>query len=218
MQVRRFLLSGLVVPVAAALAMGSAEAQVIKSSWNGPGTGAFAAPWTEVSPVAFEGYYTHYRLDAGGDDRFGIDGVGARLLWKRMSRDSLPFTSRFGLGIFGEYAPSNDLGFSLLHAGLQGDVTLVSQPWFGRLMPIASLGAGVLHASIDEVNQTPWAVLSPVPLGKRSMTTFTLTPAAGLKLALWREFGLRTDARDLVTFRDGTHHNWQLTAGLSFPF
>jgi hypothetical protein len=217
MQGRRFLLSGLVVPVVAALALSSAGAQV-KSSWTGSGTGAFEAPWAGVSPVAFEGYYTHYRLDADGDDRFGMNGVGARLLWTPMSRDSLPFTSRFELGIFGEYAPSNDLGFSLLHAGLQGDVTLLSQPWFGRLMPIASLGAGVLHSNVDAVKDMPGAVLSPVPVRTRSTTSFALTPAAGLKLALWREFGLRTDARDLVTFRDGTRHNWQITAGLSFPF
>jgi hypothetical protein len=217
MQVRRFLLAGLVVPVVAALALSSAGAQV-RSSWTGPGTGAFEAPWAGVNPVAFEGYYTHYRLDADGDDRFGMNGVGARLLWTPMSRDSLSFASRFGLGIFGEYAPWNDLGFSLFHAGLQGDVTLLSQPWFGRLMPIASLGAGVLHSNVDAVNEMSGAVLSPVPLGTRSTTSFTLSPAAGLKLALWREFGLRADARDLVTFRDGTRHNWQLAAGLSFPF
>jgi len=105
-----------------------------------------------------------------------------------------------------------------MHAGLQSDVTLLSQPWFGRVMPIASLGVGVLHSNVDAVHEMSGAVLSPVPLGTRSTTSVTLTPAAGLKLALWRDFGLRVDARDLVTFRDGTRHNWQLTAGLSFPF
>lgn len=214
MRVRRLLLSGLVVPVAAALPLSTAEAQV-KSLGSGPGTGSFEVPWTGANPVAFEGYYSHYRLDTDGDERFGMNGVGARLMWRPTPADSLGVPARFGLGVFAEYAPENDLDFSLFHAGLQGDLTLVSQPWFGRLTPVVSLGAGVLRSDVsDEQN----AGSSEVPLGMRSTTTFALTPAAGLKVGLWRPIGLRGDVRDLVTFRNGTRHNWQFTAGLSFPF
>ena len=214
MRVRRLLLAGLVVPVAATLALSTAEAQV-QSWWAGRGTGSFAVPWTGSNPIAFDGYYTHYRLDTDGDERFGMNGVGARLMWRPTSGDSVGIPARLGIGVFGEYAPATDLGFSLLHAGLQGDMTLVSQPWYGRLTPIASLGAGVLHTNVDE---TLRAASSGVPIGVRSTTAFTLTPAAGVKLGLWRQIGLRADARDLVTFRDGPRHNWQFTAGLSFPF
>ena len=230
MSVRRFLLSGLVVPVAAALALSTAEAQV-RSSWNGPGTGSFEVPWNGASPVAFEGYYTHYRLDGDGDDRVGMNGLGARLMWRPTSRDSLGVVPRFGLGVFGEYAPADDLGFSLLHAGVQSDLLLVSQPWFGRVTPIASLGAGVLHANGDDPlvatatrvaqrarSMTTLALAPVAGISARSSTTFALSPAAGAKVALWREFGLRADARDLLTFRGGARHNLQLTAGLSFPF
>ncbi len=230
MQVRRLLLSGLVVPVAAALALSPAEAQV-KSSMNGSGTGSFEAPWWGASPVAFEGYYTHYRMDAGGDDRSGMNGVGARLMWRPMSPEPVTESPRFGLGIFGEYAPSSDLGVSLLHAGVQGDLMLVSNPWFGRVTPLASLGAGVLRTNVDDeakaassqrsVLAGPTSTFALTPIAgttAASTTSFVLSPAAGMKLSIWRDLGLRADVRDLVTFRDGTRHNWQYTAGLSFPF
>jgi hypothetical protein len=45
-----------------------------------------------------------------------------------------------------------------------------------------------------------------------------VTPAAGMAFEFWRDIGLRADVRYLVTFRDATRHNWQFTAGLSFPF
>ena len=227
MQVRRFLLSGLIVPVAAMVALGTAEAQV-KSSWNGPGTGSFEVPWSGASPVTFEGYYTHYRLDTPGHDRLRMNGLGARLVW-RPSGDSPSVTPRLGLGVFGEYAPSDNLGFSLLHAGVQSDLMLAPQPWFGRVTPIASLGAGVLHASVEDsfaaasrdaqrLRATMLALAPVAEINARSSTTFALSPAAGAKLALWRELGVRGDVRDLVTFRGGMRHHLQLTAGLSFPF
>lgn len=213
MRIRRFLLPGLVVPVAAGLALGSAEAQV-RSAMTGRGTGSFEVPWSGVSPVGFEGYYTHYRLDVDGEGRFGMNGVGARLMWQPTTGDSLS-APRFGLGLFGEYAPEDDLGFSLFHAGIQGDVTLVRQPWFGRLTPVASLGAGLLRSSVDDRST---AAARRVHLARQSETSFALTPAAGVKLALWQRLGIRADARDLVTFRGGPWHNWQFTAGVSFPF
>ena len=116
---------------------------------NGPGTGSFEVPWTGASPVAFEGYYTHYRFDADGDDRVGMNGLGARLKWRPTSLDSMPVMPRFGLGVFGEYAPEDKLVLSLLHVGIQGDLMPVSQPWLGRVTPMVSLGAGLLHANVD---------------------------------------------------------------------
>ena len=230
MQVRRFLLSGLVVPVAAALALSTAEAQV-KSSWNGSGTGSLEVPWSGASPVAFEGYYSHYRLDTDGDDRLGMNGLGARLMWRPTSRDSLSVVPRFGVGIFGEYAPGDDIGFSLLHAGIQSDLMLMARPWLGRVMPVASLGAGLVRTNVDDAVATvsnrlvqrarsmTGLALTPVAgINARSSTTFALSPSAGAKVALWRDLGVRGDVRDLVTFRGGTRHHLQLTAGLSFPF
>jgi hypothetical protein len=54
MQIRRFL-PGLVVPVVAALALSTAEAQV-RSSWNGAATGSLEVPWPGSRPVTFDGY------------------------------------------------------------------------------------------------------------------------------------------------------------------
>ena len=216
MQIRRFL-PGLVVPVVAALALSTAEAQV-RSSWNGAATGSLEVPWPGSRPVTFDGYYTHYRLDTDGDDRFAMNGVGARLMW-RSKGDSLGLPPRLGFGIFGEYAPADNVGLSLLHMGLQGDLNLLSKPLGNRLTPIASLGAGMLRSSVSGSTPLPSARLgirsAPVV---RSATSFALTPAAGVKLDLWRNLGVRGDMRDLMTFRDGTQHNWQFTAGLSFPF
>jgi hypothetical protein len=214
MNIRRVLRGGLVVPVVAALALSPAEAQVT-TSWTNPGTGSFEVPWFGSKPVAFEGYYTHYRLDADGEDRFGMNGVGARLMWRPAPGDSLSSMPRLGLGLFGEYAPASDLGFSLVHLGVQGDLTLVPEPWFGRLMPVVSLGAGLLRSNVDDGSEgTP----SQFPVGSRSTSAFAVTPAAGMAFEFWRDIGLRADVRYLVTFRDATRHNWQFTAGLSFPF
>ena len=58
-----------------------------------------------------EGYYSHYRFDVPGD-RLGMNGIGARFLWRPGVEDytAPSFASRFALGVFGEYAPDQDKG------------------------------------------------------------------------------------------------------------
>jgi hypothetical protein len=120
------------------------------------------------------------------------------------------------VGVFAEYAPTQDRGFAILHAGAQGDLRLTSSPLFGRVEPIASLAAGALWVDVD--NQ-PKAQLSGFPLAGRGTTTFALTPSIGTRVNLWRELGLRVDLRDVMTFRDQKAlHNYQFATGLSFAF
>lgn len=167
-------------------------------------------------PITVEGYYTHYRLDAEGNDRLGMNGIAARLMW---NADALvPGTaleSRVAAGLFAEYAPTQDRGFSLLHAGVQGDVRLTSAPLFGRVTPLGSLALGALWTDVED---GPAAIASRFPLGTRSTGTFALSPSVGARIALWRQLGFRADVRDVITFRHRTLHNMQLASGLSFEF
>ena len=172
-----------------------------------------------TGPVAVDGYYSYYRLDAVGND-VGMNGIGARVLWYPWrgtisSDDAARFQSRVGLGLYGEYAPAQDRGFSMFRTGVQGDVSLLHRPLFGRVSPVASLGVGVLRTNLDNASQ---AAATGFPLGTESTTAFSLAPSVGARIGLWRQLGLRADAGDVVTFRGDTRHNVQLTAGLSFPF
>lgn len=174
-----------------------------------------SSPW--AGPLTVEGYYTHYRLATSGADRFGMHGIGGRLLWNGALRfaglESLP--SRSAVGVFAEYAPTQDRGFSLIHTGAQGDFNLAPRRLFGRVTPIASLAAGALWTDVEDENT---AIATGFPLAARRTTTFALTPAAGLRVGLWRELGLRADVRDVMTFRHKTLNNIQFATGLSFVF
>jgi hypothetical protein len=206
MKLNSILRSGLVAAAVLGMA-GALQAQSVSSS----------SPWSWAGPLTVEGYYTHYRLDTNGDDRFGMNGIGGRLMWSGAMRaagvQSLP--SRTALGVFAEYAPTQDRGFSILHAGAQGDIRLTSTPLFGRVLPIASLAAGALWTDVEDA---PKAQLSGFPLAARRTTTFAATPSLGARVGLWRELGLRADLRDVITFRHQTLHNWQFATGLSFTF
>ena len=207
MKLNRILRSGLVAVAVTVAAAGDIQAQRVAPQETSPWSG----------PLTVEGYYTHYRLDAAGDDRFGMNGIGGRLMWSGALRvagvESLP--SRAAVGIFAEYAPTQDRGFSILHAGAQGDIRLTSTPLFERVTPIASLAAGALWTDVEDTSK---ALSTGFPLAARRTTTFAVTPSVGLRVGLWRELGLRADVRDVMTFRHQTLHNLQFATGLSFVF
>ncbi len=200
--IHRILASSAVLALAATLSAGSAHAQIGQEQ-----------EWRGLGPFNVEGYYTHYRLDGEGD-RVGMDGVGARLIWALGPSDDMRVRSRSALGVFAEYAPRQDLGFTMWHAGLRGDLNLLRQPWLGRVSPVLSLGAGALSTKVERAEDKEISF----PLGTKSTTAFALTPSIGTRVKLWRQLGIRADVSDLVTFRDGTRHNVQFTAGVSLPF
>jgi hypothetical protein len=178
--------------------------------------GMMSAPG--IHPTAhgvFEGYYSHYRVHAPGD-RIGMNGVGARFVWRPTATDysMLIRPSRFALGLFGEYAPEQSKGFSVGHVGLQGDMNVFSTPLYGRVSPVLSLAAGVLWTN----RNGPALDSREFSLADQSTTTFALAPSLGTRVGLWRQLGLRADVRDLVTFKDRTLHHPQIAAGLSLPF
>jgi hypothetical protein len=186
-------------------------------------------PLTPKTRVTFDGYYAHFRLDARGDDRIGMDGMGARIMWRptMMADDTPILPSRIAFGLFAEYAPEQATGFSVAHAGLQGDLHVLESPLYGRVIPVVSLGAGALWArnapgTAPTASNKPASLLrsstAAFPLATSNATTFAVSPAVGVRVGLWRQLGLRADARDVVTFRDGTLHNLQFAAGLSYPF
>lgn len=171
--------------------------------------------WTGLGPLTVEGYHTHYRLDTAGDKRISKNGIGGRLMWRGFDVAAFgSFASRAAAGLFAEYAPTQDGGFTIVHAGVQGDVHLLREPLFGRVMPLASLAAGGLWTDVDGAGLRT----TDFPLGNRSTGTFALTPSLGTRIGLWRQLGMRVDVRDVVTFRPRTLHNWQFASGLSFTF
>lgn len=199
---RRALLSCLVVPTMAAVPLAVAGAQASSTE-------------TGVGTLLIDGYYTNYRLETLDDDRLGMGGMGARLMW-RLGDENVPaILNRTAVGLYAEYAPAEDKGFALLHAGLQGDFNLVRAPLFGRLEPAVSLGAGVLQTSVENSTESTLSRFEP---GLRKSASFTLSPAIGARISLWRQLGLRADARDFIIFHGGALHNPQFTVGLSFLF
>lgn len=162
-----------------------------------------------------DGYYSHYRLSTPGE-RVGVDGIGARLMWNPARADygATALPSRFAMGMFGEYVPEQGKGFSVGHVGVQGDMNVLKWPLYGRVMPVASLGAGVLWTD----RAGPGISRPEFSLVDRSVRTFTLAPSFGTRVGLWRQMGLRADVRDVVTFRDRTLHHVSFATGLSLPF
>lgn len=217
---RRVLLAGLVLPVLGALVGGTAQAQ------------EESTPFTMGRGASFEGYYTHFRLDARGGDWKSANGFGGRLMWYPGGRQTQAAwqAPRLGLGAFAEYAPEQDPGFTLLHAGVQGDLRLVDTPLFGRVEPMLGLGVGALRTNgvdlfTDRVVPSPaepsvvgMPSLQVASDNDRAVTTLALSPTIGARVGLFRNLAARADVRDLVTFRDGTKHNLQIAAGLSLPF
>lgn len=183
----------------------------------GPGQAQTTAPSTvEPEPNrSVEAYYSHYRFDVPGD-RLGMNGVGARLMWRPTVEDyaSPGFASRFAFGVFGEWAPDQDKGLKAGHVGVQSDMNVFATPLFGRVSPVASLGAGAFWT--DRVG--PAIDSNDFSIQNKSIRSFALTPALGARVGLWRQLGLRADVRDLITFEEETLHHVQLSAGLSFPF
>jgi hypothetical protein len=173
------------------------------------------APAVSPRPALFEGYYTHFNFDRS-DGRVGMNGMGARLMWNPIRADygATTLPARFAIGLFGEWAPNQDKGFSVAHFGVQSDLSVVQSPLFGRVLPVVSMSAGALRtdrsgAAISEAD---------FELGDRSLTMFALAPSLGTRVGIWRQLGLRGDARDVMTFRDRTRHHAQFSAGLSLPF
>jgi hypothetical protein len=166
--------------------------------------------------LEFDGYFTHYRLDAD-NDRMGVDGVGGRLSWRPVSGDVVAIPSRFAFGAFIEFTPKGDDDFQTFHTGLQSDFRLFRTPWLGRIDPLISLGAGAFHTDSEVRGSVHLG--REFPLARRDKTTaFALSPSVGTRLHVWRTLGVRADLRDVITFKGETLHNWQIAAGLTFPF
>ena len=163
-----------------------------------------------------EGYYSHYRFDTPGS-RTAMNGIGARVMWNvaRTDYGATALPSRFAVGMFGEYAPNQEgRSFSLGHVGVEGDMNVLQKPLFGRLLPVASLGAGMLWTN----REGPEIQSVDFTLGNRSERLFALSPSVGTRVGLWRDLGLRAQVRDLITFRDEPRNHLQLSAGLSFSY
>ena len=163
-----------------------------------------------------EGYFSHYSFDTPGS-RLGMSGMGARVMWNvaRTDYGATALPSRFAVGMFGEYAPNQEgRGFSLGHVGVEGDLNVLQKPLFGRVLPVASLGAGMLWTNRDG----PDIKTIDFTLGNRSERLFALAPSLGTRVGLWRQLALRAQVRDLITFRDEPLNHLQLSAGLSLGY
>jgi hypothetical protein len=163
-----------------------------------------------------EGYFSHYSFDTPGS-RIGADGIGARVMWNvaRTDYGATALPSRFAVGMFGEYAPKQaSRNFSLGHVGVEGDMNVLQKPLFGRVLPVASLGAGMLWTN----REGPEIKTVDFTIGNRSERLFALSPSVGTRIGLWRQLGLRAQVRDLMTFRDEPLNHLQLSGGLSFSY
>jgi hypothetical protein len=211
----------------------------------GPAAGQSAArplAWAASRP-ALEAAYTRLRVDAAGQS-VPVDGLGVRLMWNlapELARGA-GLRPRTDLGLYGAFAPGRSAAagaaVSTLAAGVAADVRPLAEPlaarWVGRVDPFVSLGAGVLSTRGSTLAQaaaprtlvlsdgrrvTQFAAAAGVtPLRASSRTAFTLTPGAGVRVPVSPTVAVQADARDFVTFRDGTRHNWALGLGVRVGF
>ncbi|HEX7123733.1 MAG TPA: hypothetical protein VF178_15255 [Gemmatimonadaceae bacterium] len=173
---------------------------------------------------AVEEYMTRYRLGIQGD-RVGMNGIGGRVLWNATLGSADAMLARpAALGLYVEYAGGRDEVATVLHGGLQGDVSLVSTPWFGRLEPVASLGLGVMRMREHPAAQLPNPPAAGVSIMQspvqRARTDYyaTVTPGLGMRVGLFRQLGVRADVRDVITAGSGVDEHLSFTGGLSLTF
>lgn len=173
---------------------------------------ATRTPWPTRQP-AVDAFHTRLHLDAN-DGRVGVDGIGGRLMWSAARPGDAGaswLADHASLGLLASHAPAPSRGFSALHLGAVVD--LQPAPIGGRATPFLSLGAGVLRTTVSSKMR---ASRPRSPLTERSNTAPTLSPGAGLRVALVPGIALQADVRDLVTFRGDTRHNVALETGLRF--
>ena len=174
-------------------------------------------PW-QVRQPAVDGFHTRLHL-AANEGRVGVDGIGGRLMWSATRPDGADaswLADHASIGLLASHTPAQSLGFSTLHLGAVVDVQPLATPLAGRVTPFLSLGAGMLRTTVSSSVRASARPTSP--LTERSNTAPTLSPAAGLRVALVPGIALQADVRDLVTFRGDTRHNLGLGAGLRFGF
>jgi len=196
MKARLFSLCTAAALVAAPL--GAAQAQY-DTNMNG-------AP----SKYTLELYLAQYSFDAGaGNDRTGIGGVGARMMFGRGDATKVvsTFFNRARAGVFATYtAEQKDI--TTWHIGGQADFPLFAAPIAnGYLDPFVSLGAGLFRSSIDVIG------------ADNTTNNFALTPAVGTLFPLTGAIKFRGDIRDAIVFNDGdASNNWVFEGGISIGF
>lgn len=179
--------------------------------------------------VAVEQYMGRYEFGLA-EDRVATHGMGGRVMWRQFlgePTDAAPLR-RAALGLFAEYAGGGNDVVSMLHGGVQGDVSLLTRPLWGRIEPVVSLGLGVLRlrTSGDEqrdlrpqtLTSAPLAIAVVPVLPTRTEFAATVTPSLGVRVGLLRQLGVRADVRDVMAAGNGLHHHWSFTGGLSFAF
>jgi hypothetical protein len=166
------------------------------------------------SRPALEGFYTQIRFDANGT-ALHADGIGAKLMWSPSAFDTTEssFFGRTSLGLYGMYTPAQSftpgLRFSSVGVGAVAELRPFVSPLASRIDPFVSVGAGVLHTSVDRTVSP-----APSPLLDRSRSVFTVAPGVGARVMLTPSAAVQGEVRDLMTFRGDTRHNVAFGAGL----
>jgi len=186
-----------------------------------------AAAQTPATPVMLEPYVSRARLDptvVGERTRFS--GAGARLLYRAPDR-LVP--DRLLVGGFFTYAPAHERGATTSQVGALADLSLAHRPIAGRLEPLLSLGVGAFRTRWDDA-RLDGRVLCVRPLDsgggapacfdaparrRAPATQLALSPGVGARVGLLPGVALRVDARDLVIYRGGPRHSFELTTGVS---
>lgn len=148
------------------------------------------------------------------DEYDGAGGFGVRALFGH-SDPAKALSTFFDRSLFGAYLTyANNIGdadASQLHYGVEADFPLFAAPRTPntgfRIDPFVSIGAGILHSSVDLGNGT-----------NLTSNDFTLTPAIGTFLPITGEIKFRGDLRDAIAFGDNTTNNFIAEGGISIGF
>lgn len=178
-------------------------------------------------------YVSRFRLASSPGGEAEADAVGGRLMWSVAPLiRALPgeWESRTLVGGYLTHAPDDTDRMEILRYGAQVDYFVTSAPMGGRVEPLLSLAAGAVRVTESAVHwaSVPYLVLdgegeggmrgTPLlraSLPERVSTSASVTPGVGARIRLLPGLSFRTDARQVIDFRDGVTANLELSGGIS---
>lgn len=179
----------------------------------------------------FDYYVSRFRLSEGSGGATE-DGVGGRMMWSvaPLLRSGSPWLDRALVGGYLTHTPEDGDRHEMWRYGAQVDYIVTPEPLVGRVEPLVSLAAGAVRVTEPGMQWSSVPYLIPreeareggvgtpilsAALPDRVSTRPSVTPGIGARVRILPGLSLRTDARQVIDFRDEVVSNFELSAGIS---
>lgn len=177
-------------------------------------------------------YVSRFRL-AEGSGGATEDAVGGRVMWSvapLLRPGASPWLDRALVGGYLTHSPEDGDRREMWRYGVQVDYIVTPAPLAGRVEPLVSLAAGAVRVTEPGMRWTSVPYLIPredagepgvgtplltASLPDRVATRPSVTPGVGARIRILPGLSLRTDARQVIDFHDGTRSDFELSGGIS---